>query len=53
MDAGVFCEAIDYLVRNNIPYGNIKLVNKYGKKIEITRREIMSNNYKKKVKGFL
>lgn len=53
MDAGVFYEAIDYLVRNNIPYGNIKLVNKYGKKIEITRREIMSNNYKKKVKGFL
>ena len=53
MDAGVFKETIDYLVRNNIPYGNIKVINKYGKNIEITSKEIRFGAYKKKIKGFL
>lgn len=53
MDAGVFKEAVDYLVRNNIPYGNIKVINKYGKNIEITLKEIRFGAYKKKLKGFL
>ena len=52
-DAGVFKEAVDYLVRNNIPYGNIKVINKYGKNIEITLKEIRFGAYKKKLKGFL
>ena len=53
MDAGEFKEALDYLVRNNIPYGNIKVINKYGKNIEITAKDIRFNNYVKKIKGFL
>ena len=53
MDAGVFKEAIDYLVRNNIPYGNLKVINKYGDFVEITKKDIRFNNYKKKIKGFL
>ena len=37
MDAGQFKEAVDYLVRNKIPYGNIKLINKSGDLLEITK----------------
>ncbi len=50
MDAGEFKEAIDYIVRNNIPYGNLKVINKYGDFVEITRKDIRFNNYKKKIK---
>lgn len=53
MDAGVFKKAIDYLVRNDIPIGNIKLINKYGKFLDIERKEIRSGIYRKKIKGFL
>ena len=53
MDAGVFKDAVDYLVRNKIPYGNIKLLNKYGDYIEITEKDIRFGAYKKKLKGFL
>lgn len=53
MDAGAFKDAVDYLVRNNIPYGNIKLLNKYGDFIEITEKDIRFGAYKKKLKGFL
>ena len=31
IDTGLFNEAIDYLVRNEIPCGNILMINKYGK----------------------
>ena len=51
MDAGQFKEAIDYLVRNNIPYGNVKLINKRGNLLEITKKEIRVGAYKKKNKG--
>lgn len=53
MDAGAFNEAIDYLVRNDIPYGNIKVINKYGDFKEMTRKDIEFGAYKKKIKGFL
>ena len=53
MDAGQFKEAVDYLVRNNIPYGNVKLINKRGDLLEISKKEIRVGAYKKKIKGFL
>lgn len=53
MDAGMLKEAIDYLVRNGIPYGNIKLINKHGKVVEITYQDIKRGKYTKMIKGFL
>ena len=53
MDAGQFVEAIDYLVRNEIACGNIILMNKYGKSIELPKNEIKTGMFRKKVKGFL
>lgn len=47
MDAGVFCEAIDYIVRNEIPYGNIKVLNKYGDFVEITKKDVEYGSYRK------
>ena len=53
MDSGLFKNAVDYLVRNEIPYGNIKLINKHGNVLEITSMEIKKGKYKKMIKGFL
>ena len=53
IDTGLFCEAIDYLLRNEIPYGNIMLLNKYGKVQIITHKDIKSGSYARKIKGFL
>ena len=52
MDSGTFKGAIDYLVRNDIPYGNIKLLNQYGKQLELAHSDIKLGKYKKKIKGF-
>lgn len=53
MDSGVFNDAIDYLVRNGILFGNIKLLNEYGKILEFTEKDLRYGAYKKKIKGFL
>lgn len=53
IDTGLFNEAIDYLVRNEIPCGNILLINKYGKTIELLKKELKTGIFKKAVKGFL
>lgn len=53
MDAGLFKDAVNYLIRNNIGYGNIKLINKNGKKIDIEYLDIRSGKYQKMIKGFL
>ena len=53
LDSGLFCEAVDYLLRNEIPYGNILLLNKYGKVQIITHKDIKSGSYARKIKGFL
>lgn len=53
MDAGEFKKAVDYLVRNGIPYGNIKLINKYGDYKEIMYQDIRKGKYLKMIKGFL
>ena len=53
MDLGLFKDAVDYLLRNEIHYGNIILINKYGKTCIITHKDIKSGGYVRKTKGFL
>ena len=53
MDAGSFREAVEYLLRNDKPHGNIILINRYGKVVELLKKEIKTGIYKKIVKGFL
>lgn len=53
IDSGMFNEAVDYLLRNDIHYGNIVLMNKYGKVRLITHKDIKSKVYIRKTKGFL
>lgn len=53
MDAGMFKDAIGYMVRNNISYGNIKIINKYGKTKDLTYEDIKRGRYVKMIKGFL
>ena len=53
IDSGLFNEAIDYLLRNGIPYRNIVLMNKYGKVRIITHKDIRKEVYVRKTKGFL
>ena len=53
MDAGLFKEAIEYLLRNEVPPGNIILMNRYGKAVELLKKDIKTGVYKKAVKGLL
>lgn len=53
MDAGTFKKAIDYLHRNNIPLGEILLINRYGKVLDLLKKDFKTGVYKKKVKGHL
>ena len=54
MGAGEFKDAIDYLVRNGKPIGNIKLLNEYGKMLELTYNDLKNKaKLNKKIKGFL
>ena len=53
LDAGAFKNAIDYLLRNGIPYGNLILINQYGKTLIINYKDIKSKRYIRKIKGFL
>ena len=53
MDLGEFKEAIDYLLRNEIPYGDIILMNKYGNAVALTYKDIKTGKFARKAKGFL
>lgn len=53
MDAGVFRDSIEYLKRNRDKIGNILLINKYGASLELSYKELKTNRYKTKIKGFL
>ena len=53
MDSGAFHEALEYTLRNKIPYGDIILMNKYGKIRIISHKDIRNMNYVRKIKGFL
>jgi hypothetical protein len=53
IDAGQFRETIEYLKRNNYKLGNIKLINKYGKVLDLDVLDLKTGKYKKKIKAFL
>lgn len=53
MDAGAFSDTIEYLKRNGTRIGNIKLINRYGKYVELSMKDLQYGSYKKKIKGFL
>lgn len=53
MDSGVFKETVDYLLRNKKAFGDLVLLNKYGRLLMINYREIKTKSYIRKIKGFL
>ena len=53
MDLGLFKDTVNYLLRNGIHYGNIILINKYGKTCIVSHKDIKSGRYVRKIKGFL
>lgn len=63
MDSGLFKDAIDQFKSyyedetkkhfGDVRLGNMLLVNKYGKMVEIERKDFMTNSYTKKIKGLL
>lgn len=53
MNNGVFKEALDYMIRNEISYGDIILINEYGKVKTISYKDISRGKYIRKTKGFL
>ena len=52
-DTGRFKDALEYLLRNSISCGDILLINKFGKTLEIQEKDLRTGFYKKKAKGFL
>ena len=46
-------DAIDYLLRNKIPHGDLVLINKYGKVRIVSYKDIKNHRYSLKIKGFL
>lgn len=52
-DAGTFKRVIEQLQRKKCPIGNICLINKYGKVIELTKADLTKDKYLKKIKGKL
>lgn len=53
MDKKNFIITIEYMKRNNIKLGNMKLINKKGKVVDIAKKEFMNAKYIQKIKGFL
>ena len=53
MDYSNFCDAVDYLLRNKHNVGNLKLINRNGKIINISEKDIRKGRYKKQIRGFL
>lgn len=52
MDPGQFKQTIEYMKRNH-NIGNIKIINRYGNVKDIDRKDLESDKYVKKLRGFL
>ena len=46
-------KVVEYLFRNKMPFGDIILLNRYGKTLVINHKDIKSKAYARKIKGFL
>ncbi len=53
MDAGQFRDAIEYMKRNNLPLGDIILMNQYDEIIELSINDMRNKKYRQKIRGFL
>lgn len=53
MDAGQFRDTIEYMKRNDLPLGDVILINKYNQIKELGIGSLFSGSYKQKIKGFL
>ncbi|MCC8118591.1 MAG: hypothetical protein LIP09_07585 [Bacteroidales bacterium] len=52
-DSSKLIEAINYIKRNDLPLGEILVLNKMGDYIHITKRDLRYNRHNKKIRGFL
>lgn len=52
-DSGQFREAVEYMRRNKVPFGDIKLINRNGKIIDLSTKELANGRYVKIIKGSL
>ena len=53
MDAGQFKDTIEYMKRNDLPLGDIILINSRNKTMELDIQDFRTGGYKTKIKGFL
>lgn len=55
VDAGIFKEAIEYIKRNYPKsfLGDMLIINKHGKLIDLSKKDFSKGKYKGKIKGFL
>ena len=53
MDSGQLREAIEYVKRSGVRYNEMKIINKYGKAIDLSLRDIQTGKYIRKIRGFL
>ncbi len=52
-DAGQFREAVEYMRRNKVAFGDIKLINRNGRIIDLSAKELTNGEYMKIIKGRL
>ncbi len=52
-DLGQLKEALEYLRRKGIKFGDMIVINRYGDVLELTNRDLRSGKYYKKMRGFL
>lgn len=52
-DLGVFTKAIEQVERNYGKFGNMKIINSYGKTLDLTWIRLKNKKYLKDIKGFL
>lgn len=55
IDAGIFKEAIGYIKRNypKSVFGDMLIINKHGKLLDLSKDDFIKNKYMQKIKGFL
>ena len=53
MDSGQLRSAIEYVKRNGNGYNGMKIINKYGKTLDLSQKDIKTGRYINKIRGFL
>ena len=53
MDRGQLRSDIEYVKRNGNGYNGMKIINKYGKTLDLSQKDIKTGRYINKIRGFL